>query len=87
MMEFAELVQIGMNNIIICKANGREMSIYELRMIDQFAKTSYVSLRLQELTMQRELEHYEKTGKYQDEEPFSDPEVTGDGDNPTEPKV
>lgn len=87
MMDFAELVQIGMNNIIICKANGRQMSIYELRMIDQFTKTAYVSLRLQELTIQRELDHYEETGRYQDEEPLSDPEITSNGDNTPRPKV
>lgn len=86
-MDFAELVQIGMNNIIICKANGREMSVYELRMIDQFAKTSYASLRLQELTMQQEIDYYEKTGGYKSEEPLSDSEITGDGDNPPKPKV
>ena len=81
MMGFEGLVQVGINNVIICKANGHEMGVHELRLIDQFAKTTYVSLRLQELLISKELDQHEKTGRYQDKDSLDDPETTGDGDH------
>ena len=87
MMTFQELVQIGVNNIIVSRANGREMSIYELRLIDQFAKTTYIAMRLQELALQQELEHYEEIERDSDEDPLGDTKPTGNGDHRPRPEV
>ena len=84
-LNFQELVQIGVNNIIIAKANGRDIGIHGERLIDQFAKTTYVTMRLQELVIKEELENYEKTGQYSDEDTLEDPETTGDEDNRPKP--
>lgn len=81
-MDFPSLVQVGINNVIVAKANGREMSIYELRLIDQFSKTTYASLRLQELAIQEELDHHDDTGKFTEEDPPEGTESEGDRSGP-----
>ena len=80
MMELPCLVQVGINNVIIAKANGREMSVYELRLLDQFAKTAYAEQRLKELCINVELEQYDENGRYIGDDTPEDSDTTGGGD-------
>ena len=58
-MGLAELVQIGINNLLVMYIQGKELTVHELRLLDQFAITTAIELRLKNKWMLKELEKYE----------------------------
>lgn len=82
--DLASLVQIGINNMLIARTAGVNISIYEHRVLDQFAKTTYLALKIEELQMKQELEKYDGFDTYTGKDALdnSDPEGNGNDHQP-----
>ena len=76
-----ELMQIGINNILVCRANGRKLCKNEILLISQFAQTAAADLRLREICIQQEIEKYDDTRGFTLEDSQEDLESEGDRDD------
>lgn len=85
MYDFQALKQIGINNIQVARQVGIQISIYEERLLDQFAKAEYADQKLRELVINAEISKYDGFDTYtgQDAPDNFDPKGDGGDSQPT----
>ncbi len=62
-LELQELIQVGINNIIIARAQGMELSVSEKLLLEQWCRANQADNRLKQLVIEEEISYYDELGR------------------------
>lgn len=62
-LNLQELIQIGVNNLIVMQAEGKPLSKDEILLLEQWARANQADQRLKELVINEEISYYDDTGR------------------------
>lgn len=61
-LNLQELIQVGINNILIARAQGMELSVSERLLLDQWCRANQADARLKQLVIEEEISYYDELG-------------------------
>ena len=62
-LELQELIQVGINNILIARAQGMELTKDERLLINQWCRANQSENRLKQLVIEEEILNYDELGR------------------------
>jgi len=86
-LNLQELIQIGINNLWIAKAQGRELTKDEKLLLMQWCRANNADQRLKELVINEEISYYDELGRDTRKMAQKDTRPESDGGSDLDPDV